>query len=413
MEKKIICILVSMLMCATVFSVTGTKQLNVENEEVITNAIETSFCSMYQDWLHYDDGTCENALGLTAGGVLHEVIKLTPDELGSYPNHWFTNIKVMHGWPSGTPQPAHDYVVWMFTGTNHPTDPMTEATIVATGTCDPVNDWVEVDIDDYDFSPTDTVWVGVGWTHNAGEFPCGFDTGTSVPEKSGWLCYGGTTWNQLHLIGYPGAWNLWVQVEPANLPPLTPDAPDGPDNGITDVEYPFEATTTDPEGDPIEYWFEWGDGENSGWVSPGIAQHAWTTAGTFEVTVKARDSWGGESDFSPAHLITIVAGPVLEIQTIRGGLFRVKTIVKNVGATTATNVDYTISLDGGTWINLESTGTIPSIPAGEGKEIKSKLLIGFGEFYVTVTATVPEMSDTRTQHGKMLFIYAKVNPGGG
>ena len=204
------------------------------------------------------------------------------------------------------------------------------------------------------------------------------------------------------------------EISITNSPPLTPDAPDGPDDGITDVEYEFEASTEDPEGDPIEYWFDWGDGENSGWVASEKAQHAWTSAGTFDVTVKARDAIHlGESDFSPAHQITIVAGPLLEIQTIRGGLFKVKTIVKNVGATEATNVDYTITLDGGSWINLESTGTIPSIPAGEGKEIKSKLLIGFGEFYVTVTATIPEMSDTRTQHGKMLFIYAKVNPGGG
>ena len=234
----------------------------------------------------------------------------------------------------------------------------------------------------------------------------------SPDYEPGTMCIGGTYQDG----DAPGVtdWIVVYELYITNLPPLTPDAPDGPDNGLKDVLYTFTATTTDPEGDPIEYWFEWGDGENSGWVSPGSAQHAWTAAGTYDVTVKARDAVHlGESDFSPAHQITIVAGPVLEIQQIKGGLFKIKTIVKNVGATEATNVDYTITLDGGSWINLESTGTIPSIPAGGSQEIKSKLLIGFGDFYVTVTATIPEMSDTRTQHGKMLFIYAKVNPGGG
>jgi hypothetical protein len=413
MEKKIICILVSMLMCATVFSVAGTKNISVANEYVSSNVTENSFSSYFEDWVHYDDGTCENALGLTAGGVLHVVIKLTPTELGAYTNHWFTNLKVMHGWPTGTPQPANDYTVWMFTGANHPTDPMTEATIVATGTSPATNDWVEVDVDNYEFLPTDTVWVGVAWTHAAGNFPAGFDTGTNVPGKSGWLLYG-TTWTELSAIGYPGSWNLWVQVETKNQAPNTPGAPDGPDQGITEVPYTFTATTTDPEGDPIEYWFEWGDGENSGWVSPGSAQHAWTTEGNFEVTVKARDATnGGESAFSPAHIIEILSGPLIKIENIKGGIMRVTARINNSGAIAATDVQWTITLEGGAFTGKITNGVADSIAAGEYAIIKSKPIIGFGKTKVTITAEIPDMTDTEVRNGNVYLFYVKVNPGGG
>jgi len=203
-----------------------------------------------------------------------------------------------------------------------------------------------------------------------------------------------------------------------SIPPDTPEAPIGPTSGVTGIEYTFEANTTDPEGDDIYYWFEWGDGENSGWVGPyssgepGSAGHIWTTSGDFPVTVKAKDVNNAESGFSPASTIAITLGPTLEIDIIRGGLFKVKTKIKNIGELDATNVQWNISLEGGTFINKLTTGTETTLAAGEEVDISSNFLFGWGSTRVTVTATIPESTDIRSQNGFIYLIYAKVNIGG-
>ncbi|MBU1940162.1 MAG: hypothetical protein KKC68_00145, partial [Candidatus Thermoplasmatota archaeon] len=53
-----------------------------------------------------------------------------------------------------------------------------------------------------------------------------------------------------------------------NQPPNKPSKPMGKTAGRVRVEYTYESTTIDPEGDQIWYWFDWGDGQNSGWVGP-------------------------------------------------------------------------------------------------------------------------------------------------
>jgi hypothetical protein len=241
-----------------------------------------------------------------------------------------------------------------------------------------------------------------------GPYGTGYGRLYTCDVSNGALTLIGNFENNMEVDGFAIPWT-------SNQPPLTPPAPNGPDQGITGISYTFNATTTDPEGDPIEYWFEWGDGQNSGWVSPGSAQHAWASAGTFDVTVKARDAvHGGESGFSPAHPIEILGGPILEIKNVKGRFFHVTAVIKNTGGTDATNVAWTIHLEGGAWIGKDSNGTIPSIPALGGQaEITSNFIMGFGKTKVTVTATIPESSDIVTRNGNVLLFYIIVRAGGG
>ncbi|MCK4365307.1 MAG: hypothetical protein KAW45_04600 [Thermoplasmatales archaeon] len=87
-------------------------------------------------------------------------------------------------------------------------------------------------------------------------------------------------------------------------PPATPDAPDGPPSGGINTEYTYTASTTDPDGDKIEYMFDWDDGTTSGWVGPynsgqtGSAKKTWTVQGTYLVKVVAKDEHGKLSDWS-------------------------------------------------------------------------------------------------------------------
>jgi len=85
-----------------------------------------------------------------------------------------------------------------------------------------------------------------------------------------------------------------------NLPPAIPGQPSGPINGLTGTSYTYNAITTDPDNDNIYYWFNWDDGNNSGWIGPyasgstASASHTWSSSGTYQVKVKAKDTYGAE-----------------------------------------------------------------------------------------------------------------------
>ncbi len=96
-------------------------------------------------------------------------------------------------------------------------------------------------------------------------------------------------------------------------PPATPSAPSGPDSGMRDVSYSVSATTTDPDGDDVAFNFDWGDETESGWTSfvnsggSASLSHSWSTEGTYQVKVKAKDTYNAESGWSAGYPITIRA----------------------------------------------------------------------------------------------------------
>jgi len=98
-----------------------------------------------------------------------------------------------------------------------------------------------------------------------------------------------------------------------NQPPETPDQPDGPTEGEIGVEYPFSASTTDPNGDNICYNFSWGDGIYSGWLGPYNsgeiveATHSYSNEGTFLVKVIAKDIYEELSSWSSSATIAITS----------------------------------------------------------------------------------------------------------
>lgn len=204
---------------------------------------------------------------------------------------------------------------------------------------------------------------------------------------------------------------------PVNEPPVTPAAPSGPSDGYINVEYDFTASTTDPENHDIYYWFDWDDGTNSDWLGPFTsgatvtASHEWTAAGDYDVTVKAKDEIGAQSGVSPVHTISIAeeALPILEIEGVTGGLFKVKATVKNVGDAPANNIAWSIKLTGGlVLLGKETTGNILALNPGDEREITSKTIIGFGKTVITITATVPQSSATKDQNATILLFFIKI-----
>jgi len=98
---------------------------------------------------------------------------------------------------------------------------------------------------------------------------------------------------------------------PLNNPPNKPSTPSGQTNGNIGQEYSYTTSTTDPDGDQVYYLWDWGDGNNSGWLGPynsGLtcgAKHIWNVKDNYNIKVKAKDIYGNESNWSDPLPITM------------------------------------------------------------------------------------------------------------
>jgi len=96
-----------------------------------------------------------------------------------------------------------------------------------------------------------------------------------------------------------------------NHAPLTPEKPSGETKGKVGKTYTYTAVTTDGDNDQLWYQFDWGDGSTSTWVGPydsgatASASHTWTKKGSYGIKVKAKDSYGLESNWSQALSVTM------------------------------------------------------------------------------------------------------------
>ena len=106
--------------------------------------------------------------------------------------------------------------------------------------------------------------------------------------------------------------------------------------------------------------------------------------------------------------------PCLDISQIQGGLFKVKTSIKNIGVAEAEDVNWVISLEGGTiFFGRSSSGSFTSLDVDAVESISSRLILGFGDVRVRVSVSGSECSDDRDQGGSVFLFWIKVNPGGG
>ncbi len=195
-----------------------------------------------------------------------------------------------------------------------------------------------------------------------------------------------------------------------------PDAPiiTGPTSGRSWEEYEFTFNTTDPDGDDVYYYVDWGDDTNSGWKGPYTSgekvtiTNKWTSEGQYEIMARARDTNYVVGEWSDPFSINILEGPKLDIQQIKGGLFRISSIIKNIGGVDATDVNWRIFLDGGAIIGKETTGIV-NILEGEEIKVKSNFIIGLGPTIVTVDAWIQDgPSDVREQNGYVLLLFINV-----
>ena len=101
---------------------------------------------------------------------------------------------------------------------------------------------------------------------------------------------------------------------------MHPTAPviNGPVNGKPRIKYDYAISATDPDGDELYYYVDWGDGMNTEWVGPYssgqeiILSHKWSFQGIYSIKVRAKDANSLLSPWSTLE-ITIPRNKVIQI----------------------------------------------------------------------------------------------------
>ena len=103
---------------------------------------------------------------------------------------------------------------------------------------------------------------------------------------------------------------------PLMSPHINQGAPDRPliggeTSGKIGKKYNYTFVTTDPDGDEVYYYIDWGDNTSSGWIGPNssgvavIQAHKWNTKGTYTIRAKSKDIYGEESDWATLNVIML------------------------------------------------------------------------------------------------------------
>jgi PKD repeat protein len=86
---------------------------------------------------------------------------------------------------------------------------------------------------------------------------------------------------------------------------------------LTGEEISFDGSQSKGVG-TLMYYFDFGDGQNSGWTTESTSSHSYLTAGTYTVSLKIRDTNGNESVNSAKVTITVMEPNIIPVAYIDG-----------------------------------------------------------------------------------------------
>ena len=158
-----------------------------------------------------------------------------------------------------------------------------------------------------------------------------------------------------------------------NHSPSPPAQPEGPITGDVGQDYTYWTVAVDPEEDMVYYCFNWGDSTESVWVGPVTSgenfslSHTWHQRGEHTITVKAKDTFGAESNWSDG-LSVLLEGPHLTFTAINGGN-GLSFEIKNIGEQMAEAIEIDVATSGGLFVFASPTHyQIPSLASGASLE---------------------------------------------
>ncbi|HIH29211.1 MAG TPA: hypothetical protein HA260_05350, partial [Thermoplasmata archaeon] len=90
--------------------------------------------------------------------------------------------------------------------------------------------------------------------------------------------------------------------------------------------------------------------------------------------------------YFPEKNMTSSSNPRIQVEAISGGS-GISVAIRNIGDTNLTNINWTISCDGGlVLIGKNAQGTIPIIYREKSEIVKIPFVLGFGKPLITATA---------------------------
>jgi hypothetical protein len=151
------------------------------------------------------------------------------------------------------------------------------------------------------------------WYHFRLEFDCGTDTydiyiNNNLKKQDASMKNPSTFFSNIWIsCEYTYACTAYLDnviISEANAPPNTPNTPSGPITLGIGESGTYTTSATDPEGDQVQYRFDWDDGIISDWtdlVNSGTSaniSNSWDTASTYVVKAQSRDEHGATSAWS-------------------------------------------------------------------------------------------------------------------
>lgn len=198
-----------------------------------------------------------------------------------------------------------------------------------------------------------------------------------------YLWYDWTSYQNLYAFNVYGDPATSFETITSLNAPSKPASPQGQNSGVIFTNISFSTFSTD--GDNHELFYQWNLGNNqlSSWIGPFEEGKKieiplqWTQPGFYNISVRAKDSSGMESDWSDPIQVHIKA-PDLRIEHFRSGIGSFRVVIRNVGDADANNVSWSIRLEEGFHINSESSGVIETLPAGNRAVIRNPFMFGIG-----------------------------------
>jgi len=90
----------------------------------------------------------------------------------------------------------------------------------------------------------------------------------------------------------------------------------------------YNFTSTDPDGDQVSYFIDWGDDTTSNWMGPypsgneTVQSHIWTKKGSYIIKAKAKDASGNESDWGTLSITLPLAYQPPQLNLLKWLLIR-------------------------------------------------------------------------------------------
>jgi C1A family cysteine protease len=203
-----------------------------------------------------------------------------------------------------------------------------------------------------------------------------------------------------------GTAGIWMYIGKENHAPETPSLI-GQQTGKNGTAYNYSFSATDPDGDDVYYYLNWGDdywfGGAVGWIGPYKSgeqvtlEKTWKKKGNYTIRVKAKDRYDARSDWAIRQVT--ISDVLLEL-TVKGGL-GITAVIKNNGTTDLTNLNWSIVLDGPLiFVGKTKQGTIPSLAVEASFTIRD-FIVGLGRTGIVLTVG-PSVSKT---NGTAILIF--------